>query len=501
MFKNFRRWFMPLWITLFVVRALMLCIGLDRLPMVPTVADEVFVNDPALALSLGHDLTAFSLTHSRLGLDQVFANYPPVFIFLQSLVFRMFGFSAVTLRASGVACDLAGGLVFLLILRELRERGIVDDLASGFSGAVFLLQPTTLAHAREARMESLVLLLGSVAFYLALRASRASNYSTHLWIGSATMMGLALATHLAAIVTCVALCGWSILHFRQIGMRRWLVVNIWPLVVLGTVWIATYGEKAREAFRQTQQIASSLPPHSRFGLILKIGVPDSISGAEIAQLLPLVLAVFVLTAGAYRLFSTARTRQDGSGEWRASLVCLWCIVFTQVALIEFALPSSGGTNRQVLTVPMGLVCLAVAASHSVKASRKHIAGTFLLICALQIFAVSIYMGQLRNHWRDRSAERFDKAVGDIPAGASVVAVPELWFAFRSHNRSLTVNSSENGYWSESPGAFDPYDVVILDQENSDAQLREKARIGRPIERLIRTYPDRVFILFARPGLK
>lgn len=121
---EFGKWLRPSWTALFVVRAVLLCVGLDRLPLLPTVADEVFVNDPAVSLSLGHGFVGFSLTHSRMGLDHIFANYPPVFIVLQSLVFRLFGLSAVTLRASSVICDLLGCLIFLVILLELLDRAL-----------------------------------------------------------------------------------------------------------------------------------------------------------------------------------------------------------------------------------------------------------------------------------------------------------------------------------------------------------------------------------------
>src|SRR5258708_7874969 len=95
------------WVALFAIRAAGLFVGLDRLPMVPTVNPEVIINDPALSLSRGHGFVAYSFEHSVNGLDRMYAHFPPIFIALQALIFRLFGFSAITLRALSVFCDLA----------------------------------------------------------------------------------------------------------------------------------------------------------------------------------------------------------------------------------------------------------------------------------------------------------------------------------------------------------------------------------------------------------
>lgn len=264
------------------------------------------------------------------------------------------------------------------------------------------------------------------------------------------------------------------------------------------MWLAAYGANSIEAFRQTRQIAASLPPDSRLKLVNQIIAHGSLSTSDMAHALPLLLIVLAVAAGGVRLvLNTAR--QLGSGEWRSSLICLCVVVFSQLALTEFVLPSSGGTNRQVVAVPFGLVCLAVAVSNGGRAARNGAVAVFVLLLGLQVSALSIYLSQLRNHWADRSSERFDKVVGEIRPEAKVVAVPEFWFAFRSHNRDLTVKSQENGYWAEVSNALEAYDVVILDREDYDSRLVERARESRPIERLIQSYPNRVFVLFARQG--
>ena len=102
------------WVVLFVVRAIGLFIGLDRLPLVPAAPPEVMINDPAVALGRGYGLAAFSFEHSVHGLNVLYAKFPPLYIALQALVFRSLGVSAITLRAPGALADLAACAVFLL---------------------------------------------------------------------------------------------------------------------------------------------------------------------------------------------------------------------------------------------------------------------------------------------------------------------------------------------------------------------------------------------------
>ncbi len=504
-----RSWVGPLWIALGIPRAIALSFGLDRLPLLPTVSDEVITNDPALALSRGLGLVAFSLPHSPIGLGRIYAHFPPIFIFIQTLVFRVFGFGAITLRASSVVFDLAASVVFLAILSKLYEYGIIDEFAAALGGILVLLEPATLRHARNGRMESLVILLGGLAFYWALRASREERHATGLWLAAAAATGLALATHLAAVIAWVAFCGWTILHFRQLRWKRWISVNAVPPMVLCAVWIATYGAKAGEALRQQRkEVAAFAPPPSLLvERLIDLIRERTVTGNDLVLMVSLPLTMLVLAIGCWRVFAALRDGRGWPGrpvDWWPILVCLCGILLAQCALIQFVVPSSGPGNRQVLVVPFALVCLAVAVSHLAKPLRRWMIAAFVLIAAMQVGVTAAYLGQLRNHWADRTAERFATLVNAIPADATVVGTPELWFAFRSRDRQFDLkygDSGENDYWNDTPGAFDPYDVAILDADDTDAVLLKRVRVGRPIERVIRTYPNRTFVLFARASVR
>ena len=318
-----------------------------------------------------------------------------------------------------------------------------------------------------------------------------------MWFAAATAMGFALSTHLAAVVTCVGLSGWSILHYRQLGLKRWLAVNALAPLILLSVWMVTYRAKAGVAFWQTRQIASTLSADSQTGTVLDAVRQGTASGNQIALAVTVSTVVFILVFSVWRVFA-ARNDRDSPGEWWQSLGCLCGVLLGQCALLQFVVPSSGLNNRQVLVIPLTLVCLAVALSHAGNRARRRVIAVFLFVAALQVSAISGYLGQLRHHWRDRSPERFDDVLTGIPVNARVVAVPEFWFALRSHGRSFAMKYVENSYWNEVPDAFERYDVVILDVDDSDPALIERARIGKPLERLIRTYPNRTFLLLAKP---
>jgi hypothetical protein len=68
------------------------------IPPAPVYGDEIIINDPAIALSRGQGLIAPSFTGSPMGIDKLYAHFPPLYIYLQSYVFRLFGISAYSLR-------------------------------------------------------------------------------------------------------------------------------------------------------------------------------------------------------------------------------------------------------------------------------------------------------------------------------------------------------------------------------------------------------------------
>lgn len=489
------------WAILLVVRAAALFVGLDRLPLVPAAPPEVMINDPAVALSRGYGLAAFSFEHSLNRLNILYANFPPVYIALQSLVFRVLGVSAMTLRVPGVLADLGACVFFLLVLREFYARKIVDRPGVTIAGILLLLEPITLIHDRSGRMESLCVLFGSLSLYLCVRADRDGRWQVPLLCASAVAAGLALATHFESLVICAVPALWTVARIRRLRYG-WIALNALPLIVLLAVWALTYGAKSMEAFHQLRQLAVYAPKSSLDVGGVVAGVASGNRRAALQSGGPAIIVILAaLGLGACRILvaSLQRKREEIPAEWHSALLRFTAIVLVQCALIQFIVPGPGATRINVM-VPFAVLCLGVALSWLGNWTRKLATAAAGLMILLQLAVTIAYLGELRNSWQTRSAQRFDALVSAIPADARVVAVPEFWFAFQSHHRRLALiyhADNEYKYWSDQPGAFDPYDVVILDPGTREYDaLHAKARKGRPVEYVLKTH-DRDFTVDAR----
>jgi hypothetical protein len=494
-----------IWVLLLAVRATALFTGLERLPLVPAAPPEVIINDPAVALSRGFGLTAFSFEHSLNHLNILYANFPPVYIVLQALIFRVIGFSATTLRVPGVLADLAACVFFLLVLREFYARGIVDRFGVTVAGILLLLEPITLIHDRSGRMESLCVLFGSLSLYLCVRSDRMHVHGAIapssgrgkmlLRCAAAIAAGLALSTHFESLALCAVLALWSTAWIRRMRFG-WVVLNAVPLVVLVAVWGLAYGSQSMQAFHQLRQLAIYAPkPSLEIGGLVGsiVGGNPRVTIQSGSPALILILAALVL--GVIRVLTAA----SESAEWRSALLRFTAILLLQCALIQFIVPGPGGT-RIIVIVPFAVLCLGIVLSNLPGGLRKPAISGVALFALLQLAIATAYLGELRNNWQARSAHRFDALVDSIPASARVVGVPEFWFAFQSHNRRLALiyhADDEFRYWSDDPRAFDPYDVVILDPGTPEYKdLHAKAREGRPVEYLLKTN-DRSFTVDAK----
>jgi hypothetical protein len=482
----------PFWIALFLIRAAGLFTGLDRLPMVPTVNPEVVINDPALSLSQGRGLVAASFEHSVNGLDRMYAHFPPIFIALQALVFRMFGFSGMTLRALSVFCDLGTCLIFLLIVRQLYERKILDSLGATVAGVLIVLEPTAMIHAREARMESLNTLFGGIAFFLCIRADGEDlrpGPSLRYWLGAGIMIGLALATHPAALLMWVAFEVWSLMYFRKLGLRRWLAVNAVPAIVMIGASLLAYGRKIGAAVAQIRHLALFAGiPDLHIGDLFQTLIHRSAGGFQNAGGLGLIFTLAALAWAVWRSLSAPS----------ATLTGLVAVLFLQLVLLQFIVPTSG-MNRAVMIYPFAFVCAGVALSHMGQSAARKIAVVGAAAALLQVALIAGYLLQLRHTWNVRSADRFDPIVSAVSRGARVAGPPELWFGFRQRDRQFAViyrAMGEDEYWNQ-VNAFDPYDVIILDPNWQQFEpWHEKAAIGRPVERLVHTY-SRDYLVVAK----
>ena len=278
---------------------------------------------------------------------------------------------------------------------------------------------------------------------------------------------------------------WSLLWIRQLR-AGWVAVNVIPLIVLSSIWGLAYGPRSFEAFHQLRQLSIYAPrPSLGFREIASyIAARDARLAVQNGGFTVMFVLV-ALAAGFSRLVHwNQMPGEESAGAWRSCVLRLFAIVLLQAALVQFLIPGPGYT-RIVMVVPFAAVCLSLSVSHLAGSSRMPALVGLALIVLSQLGVTAGYLGELRHMWHGRRPQRFDALVEAIPPDARVVAVPELWYAFQSHNRRLALiyhADDEYEYWTDTAGALDPYDVVILDPQAPEyGELHDRASAGRPVE--------------------
>jgi 4-amino-4-deoxy-L-arabinose transferase-like glycosyltransferase len=161
-------------IALVLSRIILVWYGFDRLPFLSS-NDEVLYNDAAVAMSKGFGLVAKSLA-GTMDLGKIYGHHPPLFPLIQSVIFRLFGFSAFTLRALGIACFILYSILFIVLLYRLKNIGIYDDFSFFSTDLLFISDPTSFDYARWGRPDSLALFFGIVAFRFIISVKGINNF-------------------------------------------------------------------------------------------------------------------------------------------------------------------------------------------------------------------------------------------------------------------------------------------------------------------------------------
>jgi hypothetical protein len=178
-----RRWvetprnFLYLCLVLLFLHSMCMLYCYGELPSAPVIGDEVTINDPALALSQGQGLRAPSFGGSAFGLDRLFAHFPPVYIWTESLVFRAQGVSVYSLRLTTTVMGILACATFLSIAWCLCRWKLADPLTASFAACLYTLNASVIALHRIARMDTMVefFALASLFFVLAAIFCRFDN--------------------------------------------------------------------------------------------------------------------------------------------------------------------------------------------------------------------------------------------------------------------------------------------------------------------------------------
>lgn len=474
-----------------------------NLPSAPVIGDEVTINDPAMALSRGQGLSAPSFADSPFGLDRLYAHFPPVYLWTESLVFRAFGVSVYSLRSITTVMGILACAIFLLIVWCLCRWKLADPVTAGFAACLYTLNASVIALHRIARMDSMVeaFALASLLFVLAslfgpldsaahdgadLTDAARKKRLTLLFAG-AVSAGLCVATHpegLTAILPVLLLILFAA-PVRRTGKAMLLaLVALIPMAI----WMLTYGSRWKQAILQMRSIVRDITPqpgiaHYAHDLVRK-GQP--IGQGMRAALFLLCLLVLGLLLKRWVILR----RSDGRAahlEELDRIRLLLARVFALSTLLSLFLLIwliAASITRYEVMFPIYLLGLVmVLRGVSLNASRRRIAvASSTALVLAQFVGIAVYFGG-----EGESPARFDNIVAMIPSGSRIAVTPKMWLAFVQNSRPVTLlylGYDGRKIWSMArSNPLERFDVIVIDESFVDERREYSpfARAGR-IER-------------------
>ncbi len=435
----------------------------DRVPIISTY-DEAILNDPALSVSLGLGLRAPHL--AGIELATIFAHFPPVYIFLQAATFRLAGFSALTLRFWPVTLGALDSVIVVFMLDLLWRRQVLTGVSAVIGGVIAIVDLPLLWSSRLGRLDSTVVFLGLSAALAVVSAKPGHDGALPRWLSAATLVGLALATHPAAVYYYWVYFVFVCVFFKHFGWRRSVLLLFLPGVVAAGIWTATYGAHSIEAIRQFRMIMEH-----RLDLNWGLGFGQwwalLIAGRWIEILragLSWGTVVVSLSIPAIALLSSAGA--DCRSRIAACIAAgVWVIAWKITGLY---------VTRVVLVFPIAVFLLAtsISALRGIGLAAKAAAAFVSAVLLIETIALGSYLARGSGHDPGRAPTRFETL--EFSPSATIAAVPQLWFHFALTGRPFRMILDgfplDTDYWTEKPSRFDAYDIVIIEEGSSLLRL-------------------------------
>lgn len=498
--------FVAFGVLLLLVHAFCMFYRYGQRPPAPVIGDEVTINDPAIALSRGQGLIAPSFTDSVFGLDKLYAHFPPVYIYLQSLAFRAFGISVYSLRLVTTVTDLCATIAFLWGLYLLVRWRLADWRTAGIAGLLYTLNVSVIALHRIARMEPLVELfcvLG-LMFVVAgtlcrrrpsgresLSGQQTPNRRSFVFVlvGS-TFAGLSMVTHpeaLTAVLPILLLvCLASALNLG----RKIAAIAAFTTAPIA-VWWATYGSRAGEALREMGALVRFTPGPGVVSFAHDFTREDHRNISQGMRATLFVLCVGVLTAGLLRWLNLERSKfrdHEGGSIVEGRLHVARCFALAAGISVVLLLWFVGASvSRYEVMYPvylMGLV-LALRGISAQQGLARAAAWIAMTVIASELIATGAYLFRPETAPADADSHRFDFIVRQIPQGSRIAATPMMWLAFQQNDRPITLlywRFDGRTKWSQENGGnpLAKFDAVVIDESFSDDYKDDSpyAAIGR-----------------------
>jgi 4-amino-4-deoxy-L-arabinose transferase-like glycosyltransferase len=458
------------------------------LPSAPVIGDEITINDPAISLSRGQGLSAPSFGGSAFGLDHLYAHFPPVYIWTESLVLRALGVSVYSLRLTTTVMGILACAIFLFIVWCLCRWKLADPITASFAACLYTLNASVIALHRVARMDSMVefFALASLLFVLAGifcrfdsstrdgadRGNENRRKRFALLLAGAISAGLCMATHpegLTAILPVLLL----VLFAAPIPRRSRAMLLVLVAIIPVAVWMITYGSRWKQAILQMRAILRNITPQPgivRYAHDLLRRSQQNIGQGMRAALFFLCLLVLGLLLERWFILWRSERGTPHLKELDRSRLLL-ARVFALAALLSLSLLIwfiSASITRYEVMYPiylLGLVMVLRGVSLN-KTGRRIAVGLLTTLVLAQVVAIAVYFEE-----EGEPPARLDSIVAMIPSGSRIAVTPKMWLAFVQSGRPVTLlylGYDGRKLWSmTSRNPLQGFDVIVIDESFVD----------------------------------
>lgn len=456
---------------------LLLWAGYARLPMVPIVADGPILQDPPLSMARGQGMVAPSLA-GTIGLERLWAHYPPVYFWLQALVYSILGLSPLALRLVSLLAAMGAAALALGCFREMRRLELVETRTQWLMGLLVLTEPLSWTTGRWERMESLLTMLGLAAIWILLRGvpaeSRPPRARLATGAGAALMMGLCLSTHWAAVL---AYLFYLLILFGQrtrLGFQpaACMLFALAPPALLVILWVVAHQDQSLAAYQQLRLLLSNRET-SWVTLFARVQWAN-LTPKQLLQWGPFALGECFLAWGV-GLAALGRWRQagaEGAHDRRAWLLPLW----VGLTLALFQILCLGGYNprRLALLLPFALLVWGLGLRYLSPRAARNLRGIAYGFAACGALAIGLHLAQAVRQWDQRSPNRLAPLLASLPPQARLAAASEFWYPCQRQDRPMRLIATgfqeDRKFWFDRPDAFRAYDVVIVEPNDEAVPL-------------------------------
>lgn len=452
-----------------------------QLPIVPAYSEEVVVNDSALSLARGQGYVEASFAGSALGVDKVFAHFPPLYPLVVALTFRLFGVSVYSLRLTTTIMSIASTVLLALLLYRVSSKGQVPWEGSLIVMALYSTNATLVSLEREARMESMIgffCLLGVLGLSeLFLR--RSGQRSLPIMVLTACAGAGCLAVHLESISALLLLAGLLAFVVTDRPWEKMLCV-VTAVALPALLFLVVLRGHVVSGYQQFHSIFANRYHDLTFMEWLR-SLPHLRHIAELNTYFFMIeLVALLLFPLVY--FALCRDRLDRVSLRYRLLVCLASVSALELILMVSFL----GMNRHRYQFLFGPMLALNAICGGAACWRPWLRHAAWGLAATQLCMTVLYLVPGRHLPEETDPERFQRILAQVPAQATLAASSQLWMDLQEDGRPFTCLlkdfDGEQTWAAEDRNPLDRFDAIVLediDWEDAPALLwRAEAAEGR-----------------------